>query len=152
MPRIEPRIDLIRPHCDGRVDAPAGALAVEGVVEARLLDLIKLRAAQISGCPQCIEMHSKAARAHGETEQRLVTISAWLPSRLFSERERAALSWTEVVTHGSEGQFSEQAYAEARACLDEQSLVALTSVIFTIKSWNHFCIASASAAAGQAAA
>ena len=152
MSRIEPCIDLIRSPREGREEAPAGPLAVGGVVEARLLNLIKLRAAQISGCSQCIEMHSNAARAHGENEQRLVAISAWLPSRLFSERERAALSWTELVTLGSEGQVSEGAYAGARACLDEQSLVALTSVIFTIKSWNHFCIASASADEGRAAA
>jgi len=152
MPHAEPRIDLIRPRCEGRGDATAGPLSVGSVVEAELLYLIKLRAAQIGGCPQCIAMHSKAARAHGETEERLVAISAWLPSHLFSERERAALSWTELVAHGPEGHFSERGYAEARACLDEQSLVALTAVIFTIRSWDHFCIASASAAAGRAAA
>jgi AhpD family alkylhydroperoxidase len=126
--------------------------ASRGACGPKLLNLIKLRVSQMSGCGYCLDMHARAARAGGETERRLLAVEAWAESLLFTERERAALAWAEAVTLGSEGPFSEQTYAEARARFDEQSLVELTSAIFAIRSWNHFCASFKAAPRTKAAA
>ena len=110
-------------------------------IEPSLLELIKMRASQINGCAYCIDMHSKDARAEGETEQRLYALSAWRETPFFSERERAALAWTEAVTLVSEGHVPDEVYAEARERFTEEELVNLTMAVVTINGWNRLSVA-----------
>lgn len=113
----------------------------QGGIEEPLLELVKTRASQINGCAWCLDMHTKDARARGETEQRLYLLSAWREAPCFTERERAALLWTELVTvidpHGVE----DAAYDEARKHFDEKSLVNLTLAIIAINGWNRLNVA-----------
>jgi AhpD family alkylhydroperoxidase len=108
-------------------------------LEPSLLELVKLRASQLNGCAYCLDMHSQDARAQGEAEQRLYTLSAWRETPFFSERERAALAWTEAVTHISGG-VSDALYAEARQHFDEKELTDLTWAVVAINSWNRVAI------------
>lgn len=110
-------------------------------LEASLLELIKTRASQINGCAFCLDMHTKDARAHGETEQRLYTLSAWHETPFFTERERAALAWTEALTLIAEDDISDELYQAALQHFTEQELVNLSMVIVTINSWNRLSIA-----------
>ena len=94
-------------------------------LEPSLLELVKMRASQINGCAYCIDMHSKDARAKGESEQRLYALSAWRETPFFTDREQAALAWTEAVTHIAGG-VSDALYEEARRHFDEKELADLT--------------------------
>ncbi len=110
-------------------------------LEAALLELVKSRASQINGCAWCLDMHTKDARAQGETEQRLYLLPVWREAPCYSERERAALAWTEAVTVlGSEG-VSDAVYAQVRQQFDEKSLVDLTLAIIAINGWNRMNVA-----------
>lgn len=108
-------------------------------LEANLLELIKVRASQINGCAFCLDMHTKDARASGETEQRLYALSAWRETPFYSERERAALAWTEAVTHLS-GCVSGTLFEEARRHFSEKELVDLTWAVVAINGWNRVAI------------
>ncbi|HUL66157.1 MAG TPA: carboxymuconolactone decarboxylase family protein [Burkholderiaceae bacterium] len=110
-------------------------------LERSLLELVKMRASQINGCASCLDMHSKDARAAGETEQRLYLLDAWREAPFYSERERAALAWTEAVTRVTEGHVSDDVYASARAHFAEQELVNLTLAVIAINGWNRLNIA-----------
>ena len=110
-------------------------------LEYSLLELVKMRASQINGCAYCLDMHSKDARAAGETEQRLYLLDAWRETSLYSERERAALAWTEAVTLVADGHVPDEAYDEVSNNFTEQELVALTLAIATVNSWNRLNIA-----------
>jgi AhpD family alkylhydroperoxidase len=110
-------------------------------LEARLLQLVEVRASQINGCAFCIDMHTKEARAAGESEQRLYGLGAWSETPFYTDRERAALAWTEVVTLVTEGRVPEQAFADARQQFSEEELVNLTLAIATINAWNRLSIA-----------
>ena len=111
-------------------------------LETSLIELVKMRASQINGCAYCLDMHSKDALAMGETTQRLVLLSAWHETPLYSARERAALAWTEAITRiASTQDISDALYAEARQHFDEKSLVDLTLAIIAINSWNRMAIA-----------
>ncbi|MEW6737850.1 MAG: carboxymuconolactone decarboxylase family protein [Acidobacteriota bacterium] len=110
-------------------------------LEASLLELIRLRASQINGCTYCIDMHSKDARAKGETEQRLYLLQAWPEAPFYSDRERAALAWTEAITKISETHAPDAVYKEACKHFSEAELVALTMAIVTINGWNRIAIA-----------
>ena len=112
-------------------------------LDPRLLELVKTRASQINGCAYCIDMHTKDARAHGETEQRLYALSAWRETPFFSERERAALAWTEVVTLIADGPVEEEDYEDVRQHFDEKALVDLTLAIVAINGWNRLATAFA---------
>ncbi len=105
-----------------------------------LIHLIKMRASQINGCAYCIDMHSKDARAGGETEQRLYALAAWHEAPFFSERERAALAWTDALTLISENDVSDDLYDEVRAHFSEKELVDLTMVVVVINGWNRLAI------------
>jgi AhpD family alkylhydroperoxidase len=107
-------------------------------LERTLLHLVKLRASQINGCAWCIDMHIKDARSEGETEQRLYLVSAWRESPFFTERERAALEWTEAVTLVSQDHVPEQVYENARRHFTEAELVYLTLAVVAINGWNRF--------------
>ena len=109
-------------------------------LERSLLELIKTRASQINGCAFCIDMHTQDARANGETEQRLYALNAWRETPFFTERERAALAWTEAITRISEGHAPDYVFEQARAHFTEEELVNLTLAIIAINGWNRLAI------------
>ena len=131
--------------------APEAYMAMRGLeaylrqcgLEQSLLELVKTRTSQLNGCAYCIDMHTKDARAHGETEQRLYALSAWRETPFFSDRERAALAWTEAVTLVADAPIEEEDYNDAREYFDEKSLVDLTLAIVAINGWNRLSIAFA---------
>ncbi len=123
-------------------DAYRAMLALEKYVhsaglEEPLLELVKMRASQINGCAYCLDMHSKDARAGGETEQRLYLLAAWREAPFYTERERAALAWTEAVTLVSETHVPDEVYELARKQFSEAELVNLTMAIVAINGWNR---------------
>ncbi|WP_323028321.1 carboxymuconolactone decarboxylase family protein [Gelidibacter japonicus] len=109
-------------------------------LEHSLYELVKLRASQINGCAYCIDMHSKDARRAGETEQRLYALSAWKETSFYTDRERAALAWTEAMTLISENDISDGLYQEVMKHFSEKELVALTMAIVAINGWNRLAI------------
>lgn len=127
---------------------PAGLKAMLGLEEAgrgsslepALRELVKMRASQLNGCGYCLDMHSKDARAMGEEEQRLYLLDAWREAPCYSDRERAALAWTEALTLLSQSGAPDDVYAEVAARFDEEEIVALTLAIVAINGWNRFAI------------
>jgi AhpD family alkylhydroperoxidase len=109
-------------------------------LEPALIELVKMRASQINGCAYCIDMHSKDARAEGETEQRIYALSAWEETPFFTDRERAALALTEAVTLISDGHVPDAVYEKARKSFSEEEMVNLTLAIITINGWNRLAI------------
>ena len=109
-------------------------------LEPSLLDLIKLRASQINNCAYCIDMHSKDARTGGETEQRLYSLSIWRETPYYTDRERAALAFTEAVTLIAERRVPDDVYKQAQQHFSEEELVKLMLGIVTINAWNRFTI------------
>ncbi len=109
-------------------------------LEPSLVELVRLRTSQINGCAYCIDMHTKDAREAGESEQRLYGLSAWRISSFYSERERAALAWTEAVTKISEAHITDEIYQQVRQQFDDKELVDLTFVVIAINSWNRLAI------------
>lgn len=110
-------------------------------LDPSLLELVKTRASQMNGCAYCIDMHTKDARAAGETEQRLFALSAWRETPFFTSRERAALAWTEALTNIQQGHAPDDVYEQARREFDEPQLVRLTLAITQINTWNRIAIA-----------
>lgn len=110
-------------------------------LEAPLLELVKTRASQINGCAWCLDMHTKDARARGETEQRLYLLSAWRECTCYSDRERAALAWTEAITQIAVAGVPDALYEEARRHFDEKAIVDLTLAIIAINGWNRMNVA-----------
>jgi len=106
-------------------------------LERSLLELVKMRASQINGCAFCLDMHSKDARAAGETEQRLYLLNAWREAPCYTGRERAALDWTEAVTLISETRVPDDVYQAARRHFSQEELVNLTMAIVAINGWNR---------------
>ncbi|HWG42397.1 MAG TPA: carboxymuconolactone decarboxylase family protein [Gemmataceae bacterium] len=136
-PRIE--YDKVAP------EAIKPMLSLEGYIrrcglEPALLELIKLRASQINGCAYCIDMHTKDARAHGETEQRLYALNAWRETPFYTDKERAALAWTEAVTRVADTHVPDEVYEQVRQHFGEKELVDLTLAIVAINSWNRIAI------------
>jgi AhpD family alkylhydroperoxidase len=113
-------------------------------LEHSLLHLVKLRASQLNGCAYCIDMHWKDARSLGESEQRLYGLDAWQESPYYSERERAALGWTEAVTNIQEGHVPDETYDWVKAHFKEKELADLTLAIAMINAWNRLAIAARS--------
>jgi len=109
-------------------------------LEQSLIELVKTRASQINGCAYCINMHTQDARKHGEAEQRLYLLNAWREAPIYTDRERAALAWTEAVTLISETHAPDDVYAEVRAHFSEAETVNLTVLIGTINAWNRLAI------------
>lgn len=140
---MEPRIDYRK---NMSKDALQALYALEQHVrrsglETKLLELVRMRASQINGCAYCIDMHSKDARAEGETEQRLYGLSAWREAPYYTDRERAALEWTEAVTLVSRDQVPDDVYERTRKHFSEAELINLTLAAVTINSWNRLAIA-----------
>lgn len=109
-------------------------------LESSLLELVKLRASQINGCAFCIDMHTKDARRHGESEQRLYGVTAWRETPFFTDRERAALEWTEAVTEVAKQHASDEVYERVKEHFSEKELVDLTLAIVSINGWNRLAI------------
>lgn len=109
-------------------------------LDPKLRELVKTRVSQINGCGFCIDMHTKDARALGETEQRLYLLSAWREAPCYSERERAALAWAEALTLIANDPIPDALYAEARRHFDEKELVDLTFAVVAINGWNRLAI------------
>ena len=109
-------------------------------LEASLIDLIKLRASQINGCAFCIDMHTYDARAAGETEQRLYCLSAWRECPFYTDRERAAMEWTEAVTLITDGHVTDDVFERVRAQFSEKELVNLNFAVIAINAWNRIAI------------
>ena len=110
-------------------------------LDHKLLELIKLRASQINGCAWCMDMHTKELRADGESEQRLYLLSAWRESPFYSDRERAALAWTEAVTLVAESHVPDEVYEEARKQFSEEELANLTMALVAINGANRLNVA-----------
>lgn len=109
-------------------------------LERTLYELVKTRASQINGCAYCLDMHTKDARKAGETEQRLYALSAWRETPFFTERERAALEWTEALTVISENDVPDSLYDSVHKYFDEKEIVALSMAIVAINGWNRLAI------------
>jgi AhpD family alkylhydroperoxidase len=109
-------------------------------LERPLLELVRLRASQINGCAYCLDMHTKDARALGETEQRLYLVSAWRESPFYTERERAALEWAEAVTLVSETNVPDDVYERVKQHFSPAELVNLTAAIAMINTWNRLSV------------
>jgi AhpD family alkylhydroperoxidase len=116
------------------------ARALAETLDPTLTELVKVRSSQINGCANCIHMHTREARARGETEQRLYLLSAWRDAPCYSERERAALAWTEALTRLSEGRPLEEARAALQAEFSEEDQVKLTLLINAINGWNRIAV------------
>ena len=114
--------------------------AINASLEPSLAELVKIRASQINGCANCINMHTAEAREKGETEQRLYLLPAWREAPCYTDRERAALGWTEALTRMSEGHAHERAYAALKAQFTEAEQVKLTLVINIINGWNRLSV------------
>jgi AhpD family alkylhydroperoxidase len=111
-------------------------------LEDSLLNLARLRASQINGCAYCLDMHWKDLRALGATEQRLYSLDAWRETPYYSDRERAALAWTEAVTRVADGHVPDAVFEEVRAHFTEQELSNLTLAVAAINAWNRLSIAA----------
>jgi AhpD family alkylhydroperoxidase len=139
---MEPRVNPFQ-------SAPKGYQAVSALqqyvnscgLEPFLLELVEMRASQINGCAYCLDMHSKDARALGETEQRLYLLDAWRESPFYTDRERAALEWTESVTLVSETHVPDGVYDRVKQHFSPDELANLTLAIAAINTWNRLCIA-----------
>jgi AhpD family alkylhydroperoxidase len=114
----------------------------KGGLDHKLLDLVRMRASQINGCAYCLDMHSKDARAAGETEQRLYGLNAWRETPYYSARERAALEWTEALTLVTEEHVPDDVYERVRAEFSEDELAHLSLAIVAINSWNRLNVAA----------
>jgi AhpD family alkylhydroperoxidase len=138
---MEPRIDY-RKTAPGAISAMLGLenYVLKSGLAPALLELVKLRVSQINGCGYCIDMHTKDARARGESEQRLYAIVVWHETPFFTERERAALAWTEAVTRVSNEHVSDEVYELAHRHFNDKELVDLTLAIIAINGWNRLAI------------
>ena len=140
---MEPRIDLHKNSAaQGAYQAMSGLErhVRQSGLEPALLELVRMRASQINGCAYCLDMHSKDARAAGETEQRLYALNAWHETPFYTERERAALEWTEAITRISENHIPDDLYERVRKHFKEDELVNLTIALVSINGWNRLAI------------
>ncbi|MCT9145573.1 carboxymuconolactone decarboxylase family protein [Streptomyces violarus] len=126
----------------GSLHSAAVSAAQDAKVEPELLELVRIRASQINGCAFCLDMHTRDARAQGETEQRLYTLNAWRETPFFTERERAALALTEAVTLVHDGRVADEVYAEAAEVFDENQIAALIWAATVINAYNRIAIAT----------
>ena len=131
--------DTAAPETMKAMAAVEPIIAASGL-EHSLIELVKTRASQINGCAYCIHMHTKDARAHGESEERLYLLDAWRESPLYTERERAALAWTEALTRIAESHAPDDVYDELRKHFDEKETANLTTLIGVINTWNRIAI------------
>jgi len=139
---MEPRIDYHKMATSGAAKAMYGieAFLRNCGLEHNLLELVKMRTSQINGCAFCLDMHSKDARAAGETEQRLYALNAWRETPFFTDRERAALEWTEALTLVSQNHVPDELFERVRKHFSEDELLNLSLAVTQINSWNRLAI------------
>ncbi|HEU4694668.1 MAG TPA: carboxymuconolactone decarboxylase family protein [Vicinamibacterales bacterium] len=135
---MKPRIDVAK-HVNSGMGRALLNLSSEVTkqIEPSVFLLVEIRASQINGCAYCIDMHTKDARAAGETEQRIYALNAWRETPFFSDRERAALEWTEAVTRIADTHVPDEIYDRVATQFNEEELVALTFGVAVINSWNR---------------
>jgi AhpD family alkylhydroperoxidase len=139
---MEPRVEIQKVAPEAyRAMLEVSGYARRAGMDATLLELVKVRASQINGCAYCIDMHTKDARANGESEQRLYVLSAWREAPFYNERERAALEWTEALTRIAESHAPDSLYEEVRKHFSEAEIVTLSMAIVAINGWNRLMIA-----------
>jgi AhpD family alkylhydroperoxidase len=139
---MKPRIDLFQLSPKAiQAMLPLQTYVNDSGLEHSLLELVKMRASQMNGCAYCLDMHSKDARAAGETEQRLYLLSAWREAPMYSPRERAALAWTEAVTRVGDTHVPDDVFDAVREHFSEEELVNLTLAVVAINGWNRVSIA-----------
>ena len=139
---MEPRLDYTKASPEAyRAMAQLEAVVRNSGLDAKLLELVKIRASQLNGCAYCIDMHTKDARSKDETEQRIYALDAWRETPFFSETERAALAWTEALTNIQQGHAPEAVYQEVSRHFNEAEIMSLTLAITTINAWNRIAIA-----------
>ncbi|WP_456207856.1 carboxymuconolactone decarboxylase family protein [Streptomyces sp. LZ34] len=126
----------------GELHAAAALAASEAGVEPELLELIRIRASQLNGCAFCLDLHTKDARAHGESDQRLHTLSAWRETPFFTDRERAALALAEAVTSVQDGHVPDDVYRAAREVWDEPQVAAIIWAAVVINAYNRIAIST----------
>ena len=138
---MTPRVDLNKHIGSGLGKAMLALSAeVESRIDRTLFELVKIRASQLNGCAYCLDMHTKDARAMGESEQRIYALNAWRETPFFSDRERAALEWTEAVTRVGETHVPDELHARVSRHFPEADLVTLTFAVVVINSWNRLAI------------
>lgn len=139
---MQQRMDFMKTASDGyQAMSALESYVRQSGLEHSLLELVKTRASQINGCAFCLDMHTKDARAGGETEQRLYALSAWQETPFFTDRERAALTWTEAVTRVADTHVPDDVFELVREQFTEKELADLTLAIVTINGWNRLAIA-----------
>ena len=141
---MKARIDITQPALSGVLQAMFGLerqIRQSGLDDG-LLHLIRMRASQINGCAYCLDMHSKDARAHGETEQRVYGLNAWRETPYYTERERAALEWTEALTLVAETHVPDDVYERVRTQFTEAELANLSLAVVSINGWNRLVIST----------
>jgi AhpD family alkylhydroperoxidase len=116
------------------------SLAIDGSLDPALAELVKIRSSQINGCANCINMHTADARAKGETEQRIYLLSAWREAPCYSDRERAALAWTEALTRLDDDRYRASAREQLAAHFSEEEQVKLTLLVNVINGWNRLAV------------
>lgn len=138
---MEPRLDYAK-LSPGGIKAMVGLEAYVRTtgLEQSLLELVRTRASQINGCAHCLDMHTKDARAAGESEQRLYVLPTWEEAPFYTDRERAALAWTEAVTLLSQSKVPDTVFEQARKQFSEKELVDLTMAIIAINGWNRLAV------------
>jgi AhpD family alkylhydroperoxidase len=138
---MNPRIDIRKYISSGMGRAMLNlSKEVSAGIDHRLFLLVEMRASQINGCAYCMDMHTKDARLAGETEQRIYALSAWRETPFFTDRERAALEWTEAVTRVADTHVPDEIYERVSSHFNESDLVALTFAVVAINSWNRLSI------------
>jgi AhpD family alkylhydroperoxidase len=137
--KLEPRVNFTDPKFSEALKAMLGLERPlrNSTLEPALRELVKTRASQINGCAYCLDMHTKDARAQGETEQRLYALSVWRETPFYSDRERAALEWAEQLTQIAESDVSDELYARITEHFSEQEIVELTLAVVQINAWNR---------------
>ena len=121
-------------------------------LEPALLELVKLRASQINGCAYCVDLHTRDARAAGESDERMHLVCVWHEATVFSPRERAALAWTEALTRIADTHVPDDVYELAKSQFSEAELVNLTLAVVTINGWNRFAVSFRAVPAGKTSA
>ncbi|HTR10914.1 MAG TPA: carboxymuconolactone decarboxylase family protein [Paraburkholderia sp.] len=139
---MEQRLDFFKAN----PNAMSALLALEEQIgksslEKSLAELVRLRASQINGCAFCVDMHATDARKHGETERRLAAVVTWRETPFFTERERAALEWTEAVTLVAQSHVPNGVWEAVKPHFSDEEIVDLTLLVSAINSWNRFAIA-----------
>lgn len=138
---MQTRLDYRKanPHALNAMLALEERIAQSGL-EPTLIELVRLRASQINGCAYCVDMHTRDARKHGETERPLATVVVWREAPFFTDRERAALEWTEAVTLVAHDHVPDAVWEAVRPHFTDAELVDLTLAIVTINGWNRFAV------------